>query len=245
MQLKLWFQRFSRRFNKRIKVFSLLGFFLFFLHFFFSFFSVKQVQIFGSGGKNILGLEQLYGKNLIFFNPKHFASELISLNSYLKSVEIKKKFPSTLVLKFFLREPLAVLQAKQGYFILDKEGRLLERIRKVEREYPMINFYQKFDFEEFSPGDFIEYNEIKYSLWFLDLIESYGIKVKAVDILRGDMIRFNLRENDFGIRKIYLTIEKKLEKEETELKEVLKYLKVSGKKVREIDLRYKRPILRN
>lgn len=244
MRLKSLFQKYLRRFDKHIKLLAFLGFFFFSIQWFFRFFSVKTVELIGENRKEILGLKNVYGKNLIFLDEKELSSKLLSYNPYLKKVTVQKIYPNKLILQLNFRKPLALLKVKEGFFVLDKEGRLLERIRSLNRELPLINFYQNFDFEEFYPGEYLNYIEIKYSLYFLDLLYSFEIKVKTVDILRGDMIRFNLKENNFEIKEIKITTEKDLEKEEIELKDILKYLKVSGRKAKEIDLRFKRPILK-
>ncbi len=245
MQQKKLLQKYLRRFNRLIRILSLFGFVVFLLFFLARFFTVNVIELVGAEDRKVRGIKELYGKNIFFVNIEEESQRLKLLNSYLLRVYIKKKYPNKLRLELKWREPIGFLVVDKGFYLLDKEGRILERLKAKPKRYPQINFYQKFNFEYFSPGEFIDYIELKYALKFLDILGKIGIGVNSVDILRGDMIRFNLKGNEFNIYNIYITTSRELEKQVWEVQEIVKHFKLTGSKAKEIDLRFKRPILRN
>ncbi len=207
-------------------------------------FSIEKIEVKGSADREIIGLKEAYGQNIFVFDTDKFKNRIKLLNSYIKRVEVYKEYPDRLRVEVSYRRPLGYLKVNKGYYLLDEEGRILERLRKQEVELPIINFYQRFNFDDFLPGEFLEYTELSYSLKILELLDGLGLRANGVDILRGDMIRFNLKENDFRVNVIYATVEKEIDKQMWELKEIFRYIKISGKKASEVDLRFKRPILR-
>lgn len=241
--LKL-FQRFSRRFNKPLKLLSFLGFVSFSVWVVYNLFSIKTIEIEGGKREKLLGPVLLYGKNLLWLKKEEVAKTLLRNNPYLKEVEVYKKYPNKLVIKTSWRDPVGFLQVKEGYFLLDKEGRILKRIRENTNDFPLLVFYQIFSFEDYSVGEYLDYIELKYSLEIIDLLSRLGFPVNKVDILQRNMIRFKLNKNQLEINTIYISAERDLKEQQWEVKEILKFLEVSGKRASEIDLRFKRPILR-
>ena len=61
-------------------------------------------------------LVSIYNRNLIFLDYKEIEN-LLMQNTFIESYRIKKKYPSTLQIKIFEKEPIAILFNKKKNFI--------------------------------------------------------------------------------------------------------------------------------
>ena len=66
-----------------------------------------------------------YNTNLIFLDNNEVKKALIQ-NSFIKSFNIKKKYPNTLKIKIFEKKPIAVLVNKKDKFYLSEKIDLIE-----------------------------------------------------------------------------------------------------------------------
>ena len=57
-------------------------------------------------------LASIYGKNLLSLE-NYEIEKLLKQNSFIRSFNIKKKYPNTLKIKIFEKKPIAVLQIKK------------------------------------------------------------------------------------------------------------------------------------
>ena len=67
------------------------------------------------------------GKNLIYHSDKGSIQRYLESNPYIKSAEVSRKFPSTLVIKVSERTAVMALKYDNDYLILDNEGILLQK----------------------------------------------------------------------------------------------------------------------
>ena len=67
------------------------------------------------------------GKNLIYHSDKGSIQKYLVSNPYIKSAEVSRKFPSTLVISVSERTPVMALKYDDDYLILDSEGILLQK----------------------------------------------------------------------------------------------------------------------
>ena len=67
------------------------------------------------------------GKNLIYHSDKGSIQKYLVSNPYIKSAEVSRKFPSTLVISVSERSPVMALKYDDDYLILDGEGMLLQK----------------------------------------------------------------------------------------------------------------------
>ena len=69
-------------------------------------------------------LKKIYGQN-IFFVKKSEIEKVTRNIIYLQSIEVKKKYPNTLIVKVFETSPLAILLKNSEYYILDSGANLI------------------------------------------------------------------------------------------------------------------------
>ena len=69
-------------------------------------------------------LKKIYGQNIFFIKTSEI--EKVTRNIiYLQSIEVKKKYPNTLIVKVFETSPLAILLKNSDYYILDSGANLI------------------------------------------------------------------------------------------------------------------------
>ncbi|EJE7234953.1 FtsQ-type POTRA domain-containing protein [Clostridium botulinum] len=89
--------------------------------------------------------------NNIFYANKRDAIDNISLNPYIEEVKITKKFPNKLQIYVKEREALFYNKVDKDFFIISKNGCLLEK-RKDIKNMKLINL-QGFEFNESKIGN--------------------------------------------------------------------------------------------
>ena len=110
-------------------VLALAGFILSFT----SIFTVDSIEVKGNthySAEEIISMgHAVPGKNIIYHPGKAEIKEYLELNPYIKSAEVKRKLPSTLVISVSERTQLMALKYDDDYLILDRDGILLQKSR--------------------------------------------------------------------------------------------------------------------
>jgi len=176
--------------------------------------------------------------NILFLNEKESAQEIYNNNSYLKSVVVKKQFPSTIYITATFFQPVTVLEGSEGYFVLSNTGRILKKTKIRDKTLPIIHYYQKLSFTGYSAGDDIEFKDIQESLAFLQAAKDGGLAVNSIDINSPNMIGLNT-----NTQKVLFSIDKSEKDQLYQLSTVLREFKIQGKQFTKLDLRFDRVIV--
>ena len=106
-----------------------------------------------------------YNKNLIFLDNDEVKTALLQ-NSFIKSFNIKKKYPNTLKIEIFEKKPIAVLFNKKNKFYLSEKVDLIE--------FKNLPNYQQLPYVLGNQNDFkILYNNLKKINFPLDVVKKY------------------------------------------------------------------------
>ena len=106
-----------------------------------------------------------YNKNLIFLDNNEVKTALLQ-NSFIKSFNIKKKYPNTLKIEIFEKKPIAVLFNKKKKFYLSEKIDLIE--------FKNLPNYQQLPYVLGNQNDFkILYNNLKKINFPLDVVKKY------------------------------------------------------------------------
>ena len=93
-----------------------------------NFFKIKKIEVANNHRIKesiiVKRLNHIYNKNIIFLTNKDILKYLLNLD-YLKRIEVKKKYPDTIVIKIYETEPLAVLYRGKEKYILDSLSNLI------------------------------------------------------------------------------------------------------------------------
>ena len=96
-------------------------------------FTVDSIEVKGNShytSEEIISMgHAVPGKNIIYHSDKASIKEYLELNPYIKSADVKRKLPSTLVISVKERTQMMALRYDDDYLILDREGVLLQKSR--------------------------------------------------------------------------------------------------------------------
>ncbi len=237
MLAKKSLERFLKIINFFLLFFLVLGFY-YGLVFFTDFFRVKTIKIIGE--EKIIGIEDFQNKLIFFIFEDDFKKNIYKKNPLIASLILKKIYPSTLEIKVKKEKPIAQLIVNNGYLILNNQGKILFKKKEKDLYLPEINFYQKLFDDEYVLGETIDFKEITKGLFFIEKInQELNLRCHLLDIKGNNMLVFNLENN-----KIILSTDKDKEEDFYQLKEIIKSLRILGKKYQEIDLRFDKPVIR-
>ncbi len=165
---------------------------------------------------------------------------LTNANPYYRIVSIRKEYPSTIEVTVSRLIPTAYLTVGDGYFLLSREGIVLEKVRETGKTgIPVITFYQNVPYNSFQRGDEIGFKEVEDSLYFLGIIQDARIKVNSIDIEGFHMLGLYTEGSTF-----LFSSEKDLELQKYQFEQSLKQLSVEGITFDTLDLRFDKPIIR-
>ena len=106
-----------------------------------------------------------YNKNLLFLDNNKIKKALMQ-NNFIESFNIKKIYPSTLIIQIFEKKPIAILFNKKNKYYLS------ERIDLIE--FKNLSNYQTLPYILGNKDDFkIFYNNLKKINFPIDIIEKY------------------------------------------------------------------------
>ena len=105
-------------------------------------FSVKEIVISGNyhlDKKDILSAAKVEKGDSLFGLDFKDIGESLKQNAWIKNVALRKQFPGTIVIKVEEAVPEALLSLKKRLYIIDEDGRILERIKGETTQFlPVI-----------------------------------------------------------------------------------------------------------
>jgi len=161
------------------------------------FFQVKKVDIvnYKLVSKNEVekNLKGVYGKNIIFLNRENIEEPLKSVN-FLDKIEVKKKYPNTIIVKIFETKPIALLFKKEKKYLIDSNSNLIivknnEKYKNLPSvfggegvEKKFISFFTLLKEKNF-PTKLIEsFYYFQIGRWNIKLYDKKTIKYPAIDV---------------------------------------------------------------
>ena len=200
-----------------------------------SFFQIKTVRIAGNSetvNTNALTRQ----KNLFLLSPAQLKKELIAASPWIEDIEIKKQFPSTLLLVLHERIPIAEYQDEVNRFFLDKTGRLLPVLPSKN-----FNSVQVFcSIVEKNVGQTVTNKLLLHGLALVDAlrsrIESQIIKLTCQEDIKT--IQLSLPDTT-----VLVSADSEPEKTVSSLQLLLKQFRIEGNRPETIDLRFEKPVV--
>ena len=132
-------------------------------------------------------LNKIYKKNIFSIKRKEIADPLLDID-FLKKIEVKKRYPNTIIIKIYETEPVAILFKNKDKYLLDSSANLiryqdsmssynLPNIFGEDAEYNFLNFLKKLKNSNF-PKDKVEnFFYYKIGRWDLQLMDKRTIKL--------------------------------------------------------------------
>lgn len=231
--------RLLRRLKKYI---VLLCIALFFFALFFSIsyiFTVRHVEVIGVNSLN--GTVLAKNKLIFLLSSDDLSKRLLTLNPNVESVEVTTRLPGTIILSVKKDQPIGLLEIANGYLYVSKRAKVLSKVREIENQphYPMMSYYQKYDYNEYSPGEIIKENDIQYGLYFLNELQDLGVTVTKLAITNADMLL--LKTDD---EKTYIFTTKREKSEQLqEFKSIYRKFKIEKTDFKIADFRFDKPVV--
>ena len=154
------------------------------------FFEIQNIEIINN---NIISeneitkkLFHIYGKNILFIEGSDLQKPLKSID-FLEKIEVKKKYPNTIIIKVYETKPIAILFKKNRKYLLDSSSNLITFGENIliddfpnvfgERaEQDFINFYNQLENNNFPKQRVKNFYYFQIGRWDLELLNNQIIK---------------------------------------------------------------------
>jgi cell division protein FtsQ len=104
-------------------------------------FIVKAINVSGVNRKSaslvLEGLAIRKGESMLKMSAKEICQH-ISSKSFVKSVIVSKNLPNIININIVEKEPIAIFQQNSKFFLIDKDGEIIEEVSSRERKLPVV-----------------------------------------------------------------------------------------------------------
>ena len=111
-----------------------------------SIFNIKNIKILNNNRIKESDIEsklsKIYGRNIFFIKTKDIQNVIKNIY-FLDTVEVKKNYPNTLIIKIFETEPIAILFKNNEYFLIDDASNLIPIKKNSVTSYDYPNIFGK------------------------------------------------------------------------------------------------------
>ena len=155
-----------------------------------TFFKIKNIIItnnFLIEEKKIINkLKKIYDKNIFFIKRRDIEEPLREIN-FLKNIVVKKKYPSTVIVKIFETKPVAILFKNQNKYLIDDSSNLIQFDKTMNTddfssvfgkgaENNFMYFYNQLKDNKFPIKEIKTYYFFQINRWDLELFTETTIK---------------------------------------------------------------------
>jgi cell division septal protein FtsQ len=184
--------------------------------------NVKTVRLVNSprhGKAKVQKLLTYFQGNILGLSLDHLKKELTGIDE-VKDVSISRILPTTVEIRFILREPVFQVLLNRRYHVIDVEGVSLYSLSGPRADLMIIRGIKKRELESIIPY-LGELNKIRDSLEYIGYQQPYGVMIK----LKGMKEEFYPGEQDYAEKITYFLKVKKL-------------LALSQHQIKRVDLRF-------
>ena len=157
------------------------------------FFKIQNIKIVNNHlideNRIIEKLTEIYEKNILFIEKNDIERPLKSIK-FLEKIEIKKKYPNTIIIKVYETEPIAILFKENRKYLLDSSSNLipfnknmlfddLPSIFGARAEQDFINFFNQLENNNFPKHKVKNFYYFQIGRWDLELLNKQIIKFPA------------------------------------------------------------------
>ena len=94
----------------------------------YNFFKIKEITVLNTKIINendiLKKLKDVYGKNIIFLKKDFIEKPLLTVD-FLEKIEVKKKYPNTIIIKIHETKPIGILFKNEKKYFLDSMSKLI------------------------------------------------------------------------------------------------------------------------
>jgi len=158
-------------------------------------------------------LNQIYNKSIFSVRRKDIEKPLSTID-FLEKIEVKKKYPNTIIVKIFETKPIAILFKDKDKYLLDSSSNLipitdnmsftqLPSVFGKDAEKHFIYFFNQLENNKFPKKKIKKYYFFRIGRWDLELLNKKIIKFpeenteaaikKSIELLhRKDFEKYNI-----------------------------------------------------
>ena len=158
-------------------------------------------------------LREIYNKNIFFIKRSDIEVPLKNID-FLEKIEVKKKYPNTVIVKIYETKPIAIIFKKKNKYFLDSSSNLvtfrentnfdeLPGVFGKEAEHNFVYFFQRLKNNNFPRKQVKNFYYFQVGRWDLQLTNNQIIKlpynktdeaiIKSVELLnRKDFKNYNI-----------------------------------------------------
>ena len=159
------------------------------------------------------GLKKIYNKNILFVK-RNDVQELLKDINFLKKIEVKKKYPNTVIVKIFETKPVGILFKKKAKYVIDSSSNLMTLKNSMDfdqlpsifgdgAEDNFIYFFNQLENNNFPKKEIKKYYFFQIGRWDLELLNNKTIKFpynntdkaikKSIELMdRDDFENYNI-----------------------------------------------------
>jgi len=183
----------------------------------YDFFKIKEISISNTkiiNENDILEkLKDVYGKNIIFIKKDSIKEPLSSVD-FLEKIEVKKKYPNTIILKIFETKPIGIIFKNEKKYFLDNISKLiifdenlttknLPTIFGEDAETNFLKFSELLKKNKFPNTEIKNYYFYQIGRWDLQLLDDKIIKFPETNVQKAILKSIELiNREDFKKYKI-------------------------------------------
>ena len=177
------------------------------------FFKIQNIKIVNNHlideNRIIEKLTEIYEKNILFVERNDIERPLKSIE-FLDKIEVKKKYPNTIIIKVYETKPIAILFKKNHKYLLDSSSNLITFSENMlvddfpsvfgeGAEQDFINFYNQLENNNFPKQRVKNFYYFQIGRWDLELLNNLIIKFPAIKISEAIQQSIELlARKDFG-----------------------------------------------
>ena len=154
------------------------------------FFKIQNIEITNNNKINktdiINKLNHIYNKNILFISNNDISEPLKTVN-YLEKIEVKKKYPDTIVIRIYETKPVGILFKNNTKYIIDTASNLITfndnlvnnnfpNIFGKDAERDFINFFEQLKNNKFPRKEVKNYYYFQVDRWDVKLTNNQIIK---------------------------------------------------------------------
>ena len=154
------------------------------------FFKIQNIEITNNNKINktdiINKLNHIYNKNILFISNNDISEPLKTVN-YLEKIEVKKKYPDTIVIRIYETKPVGILFKNNTKYIIDTLSNLITfNDNLVNNNFPnifgkgaekdFINFFEQLKNNKFPRKQVKNYYYFQVDRWDVKLTNNQIIK---------------------------------------------------------------------
>lgn len=177
--------------------------------------------------------EQKINKNLLFFPTENVRLQLLKDNPIIKDVQIRKKFPHTLVIVAYARTPIARLEFPLLSVLVDRDGVVLGQASLQDSSLPLL----RLDIPQVNPGNMLTDPRLRQSLTFLSSLNE-DIHIAYIAELDNQSLRAKADKLD-----IYFPQNGTIVSKVATLQTLTSGFRIKGILPKVIDLRFDKPVV--